>query len=157
MSKLKGSLEALRKSYRAFQAPVVKGNSPLSPSSHDQAPVVFTYGDERKAAQVFGTKTCSFTHRALNLLESAAIETTFVNLGEPGAGAIRRELTAETDHHTVPYVYLRGKFIGGFRELDRLYRSGELKDRSGALEGTAGTRLATEPGDGEVEPGQEDT
>ena len=150
MSKLKKSWEALRKTYRAFQAPVQKSEeAPLS-ASQSLEPVVFSYGNEDKAAQVFGTRTCSFTHRALYLLEDEEIDTTFVDLGLPGAGAMRRELTEETGQTTVPYVFLRGKFIGGYRELDQVHRLG-------TLQATAGTQLASVSSHGEGETAEEGT
>jgi glutaredoxin len=127
MSKLKKSLEALRKTVQAFQAPVEPKEKETLRGMEHHEPLTFSYGDPRKPAQVFGTRSCSFTHRALYLLEDEEIETTFVDLGEPGAGAIRRELTAETGQTTVPYVYLWGKFVGGFRELDQIHRAGELQ------------------------------
>lgn len=136
MSKLKEGLEALRKTYRAFQAPVAKNEGKTPSAYHSSEPVAFSYGNPDKAAQVFGTRTCSFTHRALELLEDKEIDTTFVDLGLPGAGAMRRELTDETGQRTVPYVFLRGKFIGGYSELDQARRMG-------MLEATTGTPLAS--------------
>jgi glutaredoxin len=98
--------------------------APATPSKKE--PDVFSYGDARKAAQVFGARSCSWSGRSLRLFESAGVQATYLDLDHPGSGPIREELRKETGQHTVPYIYLRGQFIGGFNALDEIHRLGQL-------------------------------
>jgi len=98
--------------------------TPVTPSRSE--PEVFSYGDVRKAAQVFGARSCSWSGRSIRLLESAGVQATYLDVDRPGSGPIREELRMETGQHTVTYIYLRGEFIGGFNALDEIYRLGQL-------------------------------
>lgn len=133
MLKLKERLDGLRKTIDAFKEPV---DSPKYAASRMQGigetaraseKLTMSYGDSQIAAQVYGTRSCSFCYRAQALLQSQGVDFVFIDLGEPGSAAMRQELRAETEQFTVPYVYLRGRFIGGFTELDRIARMGELE------------------------------
>lgn len=95
-----------------------------APTSH--AAEVFSYGDARKPAQVFGARSCPWSGRSLRLFESAGINAVYVDLDLAGSGSIREELRAQTGQQTIPYIYLRGRFIGGFNALDEIYRLGQL-------------------------------
>lgn len=61
------------------------------------------------------------------LLKSAGIDYSYVDLSAYGMDSIRKQLEAETRHYTVPYIYIRGRFIGGFNALDELQRLGQLE------------------------------
>jgi glutaredoxin len=87
---------------------------------------VFSFGDARKAAQVFGARSCSWSGRSLRLFESAGIKATYLDLDLAGSDSIREELRVETGQLTIPYIYLRGRFIGGFNALDEIERLGQL-------------------------------
>lgn len=134
MLKLKERLDGLRKTIDAFKEPVDSPKYPSPPvrpgiGASEEPPerITFSYGDSQFAAQIFGTRSCSFCYRAQHLLKSQGVSYSFIDLGEAGSGAMRQELRSETDQFTVPYVYLRGKFVGGFTELDRIHRMGELE------------------------------
>lgn len=86
----------------------------------------FSFGDARQAAQVFGTRSCPWSDRALSLFEGADIKATYLDLDHPGSDSIRKQLRSETGQGTVPYIYLRGQFIGGFDALDEINRLGQL-------------------------------
>jgi len=87
----------------------------------------FSYGDEGKQAQVFGGRGCPWTGRALLLLEQAGVETAHVDLDHAASGPMREELSVETGQMTVPYVFLRGRFVGGYNALDEIQRLGHLE------------------------------
>jgi glutaredoxin len=84
-------------------------------------------GDPSRAVQVFGRASCPWSGRVLALLERARIEPSYFDLDGYGAESVLRELKLETKQDTVPYVFLRGRFIGGYNALDEVYRLGQLE------------------------------
>jgi glutaredoxin len=83
-------------------------------------------GDPSIKAQIYGKKSCAWTGRAITLLERHKVDFDFVDLEEPEHEAKLAPLALETKQNTVPYVYLRGKFIGGFNALSEIDRLGQL-------------------------------
>ena len=84
-------------------------------------------GDAGRPAQVFGRASCPWSGRVVALLESARIEYAYFDLDGYGSDSVLRELKLETKHETVPYVFVRGRFIGGYNALDELQRLGQLE------------------------------
>lgn len=91
-------------------------------------------GNPEVAAQVFGRMSCSFTHRARRLLEDRGIAYEFTELDAPEGFALAPKLRSSTGQRTVPYVFLRGRFVGGFDGLDEIDRLGMLDDMSKSAE-----------------------
>jgi len=85
------------------------------------------FGDPSLKAQIFGKKSCPWSGRAITLLERHKVDYDFVDLEEPEHEAKAPGLASETHQNTVPYVYLRGKFIGGFNALSEVDRLGQLE------------------------------
>jgi glutaredoxin len=85
------------------------------------------FGDPAIKAQIFGKRSCPWSGRAISLLERHKVDFDFVDLEEPEHEAKLAPLTLETRQNTVPYVYLRGKFIGGFNALSEVERLGQLE------------------------------
>lgn len=83
-------------------------------------------GDPDIAAQIYGRKSCPWTGRAITLLNEGKVDYDFVDLDFPENGHFDGKLVAETKQNTVPYVYLRGDFVGGFNETNEVVRLGEL-------------------------------
>jgi len=107
-------------------------------------------GNPEVAVQVFGRMTCSFTHRARRLLEGHGIEYEFTELDAPEGLALAPKLRSSTGQRTVPYVYIRGRFVGGFDGLDEIARLGMLDDMSKSAEersvgGGSRTRIVAPP------------
>ena len=86
-----------------------------------------TLGDPSLKAQIYGKKSCPWSGRAITLLERNKVDYDFVDLEEPEHEAKALALELETKQHTVPYVYLRGHFIGGFNALSEIERLGQLE------------------------------
>jgi glutaredoxin 3 len=73
---------------------------------------------------VYRTPFCGYCFRAQHLLESKGVPFEEVDVsGDPGK---RRWLLDVTRQRTVPQVFINGKPVGGFDDLARLNRSGEL-------------------------------
>jgi glutaredoxin len=129
VEKVKNSkkLEEVRKVVRVFTEPL-PAPAPASPSPVQKplAPEVFSFGDPRKQAQVFGSRTCTWSGRCLRLFEQEGIQVSYVDLDLGGGNGLREELETETGQVTVPFVYLRGRFIGCYNELDEIHRLGRL-------------------------------
>jgi glutaredoxin len=85
------------------------------------------FGNPSIKAQIFGKRSCPWTGRAISLLERHKVDFDFVDLEEPEHEAKQVKLTDETRQNTVPYVYLRGKFVGGFNALSEIERLGQLE------------------------------
>lgn len=106
---------------------------PLRPVTHEaarSAPVAPTpagLGDPSKAAQVFGKASCPWTGRVLALLESQRVEHTYFELDSYGGESVLAELKRETKQDTVPFVFVRGRFVGGYNALDEIHRLGQLE------------------------------
>jgi glutaredoxin len=77
--------------------------------------------------QIFGRASCPWSGRAVALVERARLEHSYFDLSGYGSDAVLRELVQETKQDTVPYIYVRGRFIGGYNALDELYRLGQLE------------------------------
>jgi glutaredoxin len=103
-------------------APVVRPRVPTSPAPKPPSGL----GDPGRPAQVFGRKSCPWSGRAVALLESARVDYSYFDLDAYGGEAVLRDLKLETKQDTVPYIYVRGRFIGGYNALDEIQRLGQL-------------------------------
>jgi glutaredoxin len=85
------------------------------------------FGDPSIKAQIYGKKSDPWTGRAITILERNKVDFDNVDLEEPEHEAKLLPLSNETKQHTVPFVYLRGQFIGGFNALAEIERLGQLE------------------------------
>lgn len=74
---------------------------------------------------VYSTVSCPYCVRAKQLLERKGIEFKEVNLSNE-APEVRIELMQRTNHRTVPQIFIKDQFIGGFDQLYALEREGKL-------------------------------
>jgi glutaredoxin 3 len=80
--------------------------------------------------QMYTTTWCGYCVRAKHLLESKGIEYEEINLDDdPG---FRQRLLDLTGGWTVPQIVLDGRPIGGYTELWRLDKSGQLDQQLAA-------------------------
>lgn len=86
-------------------------------------------GDGEIAAQVYGRKSCPWTGRAITLLNDGKVDFDFIELDDSENAPFEGKLVTETKQNTVPYIYLRGEFVGGYNELNEVVRLGELSYR----------------------------
>jgi glutaredoxin len=108
----------------ATAATAATAAAPAPPVATEAKPKGF--GDPSIKAQIYGKRSCPWTGRAMTLLERRKVDFDFVDLEEPEHEAKHLPLTQETKQNTVPYVYLRGRFVGGFNALSEIERLGQL-------------------------------
>lgn len=144
--------EAARKA-AAASAPVAKAD-----------PVKTGFGDPSVKAQIFGKKSCPWSGRAITVLERNKVDFDWIDLEEPEHEAKLVPLTVETHQHTVPFVYLRGQFIGGFNALAEVERLGQLEvalmtpaERAAAPAHVKNVEIVARPNTDEVAPADEPT
>jgi len=73
---------------------------------------------------IYRTPSCGYCFRAAHLLENKGIPFEEVDVSDDPAK--RKWLLDVTRQRTVPQIFIDGRPIGGFDELSRLNRSGEL-------------------------------
>ncbi|MBP5992374.1 MAG: glutaredoxin 3 [Acinetobacter sp.] len=76
---------------------------------------------------IYSTNMCPYCVRAKQLLERKGIEYKEVNLSTE-APEVRVELMQKTKHRTVPQIFIKDQFIGGFDQLYALEREGKLDE-----------------------------
>ncbi|NTW71458.1 MAG: glutaredoxin [Eubacteriaceae bacterium] len=67
---------------------------------------------------------CSFCNYAKKLLSSKNISFTEINIDNDDDTF--QEQALKTGHRTVPFIFIGGKFIGGYTDLKALNDSGKL-------------------------------
>lgn len=122
------------------------------------------FGDPSIKAQIYGKKSCPWSGRAITLLEKHKVDFDFVDLEEPEHEAKATGLALETKQNTVPYVYLRGTFVGGFNALSEIERLGQLEvalmtpeERASAPAHLRGVEIVPRPNTDEVAPAETET
>lgn len=120
-------------------------------------------GDPTIKAQIYGKRSCPWTGRAITLLERHKVDFDFVDLEEPEHEAKLAPLALETKQNTVPYVYLRGAFVGGFNALSEIERLGQLEvalmskeELAGAPAHVRSVEIVARPNTDEVAPAEAD-
>ncbi|WP_288386687.1 glutaredoxin 3 [uncultured Acinetobacter sp.] len=76
---------------------------------------------------IYSTTVCPYCIRAKQLLERKGIEYKEINLSNE-APDVRIELMQRTSHRTVPQIFIKDQFIGGFDQLYALEREGKLDE-----------------------------
>ena len=84
-------------------------------------------GDPSIKAQIYGRKSCAWSGRAITILEKHKVDFDFLDLDDSDHENLLPGLIRDTHQNTVPYIYLRGQFIGGFNALAEIERLGQLE------------------------------
>ena len=85
--------------------------------------------------ELYTTQSCPFCVRAKRLLQARHIPYDEIDVG--GDAELRADLVRRTGRRTVPQIFIDGRSIGGFEELEALDARAELdalveSDGSGA-------------------------
>jgi glutaredoxin 3 len=74
---------------------------------------------------IYTTSTCPYCNSAKNLFKSMHVEYEEISLN--GKDELREQLSRENNGwRTVPMIFIDGRFMGGFDDVNKLYKSGEL-------------------------------
>ena len=73
---------------------------------------------------IYTKKYCPYCSAAKELFKSKGVS--FEEIDVTGDQKKLDELIKQTQHQTVPQIFVGEKFVGGFRELEALDESGEL-------------------------------
>jgi glutaredoxin 3 len=73
---------------------------------------------------IFTTLVCPFCVRAKKLLDHKGVA--FEEIDVTRDAALREKMVAESGRRTVPQIFIDGKPIGGYQELQALEDSGQL-------------------------------
>jgi glutaredoxin len=125
------------------------------------SPTQIGFGDQSIKAQVFGKQSDPWSGRARTILEREKVDFDWVDLEEPEHEAKLVPLSVETKQHTVPFIYLRGQFIGGFNALAEIQRLGQLEyalmtpDERAKVPAHARFEIVPRPNTDEVVPADE--
>lgn len=118
-------------------------------------------GNPELPAQIYGTEADPWTGRAITLLESLKVDYDFVDMDDADNEHFRSKLVAETTQNNVPYIFVRGQFIGGFNALSELQRAGTLEyllmspeERENANPALKNTTVTPRPNSDEITPGE---
>ena len=84
-------------------------------------------GNPGLPAQIYGKNSCAWTGRAITVLEKHKVDYDYIDLEQQENEKYLPLLAIETHQNTVPYVFLRGKFIGGYNALAEVERLGQLE------------------------------
>jgi glutaredoxin len=119
--------EAAERQRRAEAARKAKAASTAAKVETAAAKAAAGFGDPSIKAQIFGKKSDPWSGRAITILERNKVDFDFVDTEEPEHEAKLVPLANETKQHTVPFIFLRGQFIGGFNALAEIERLGQLE------------------------------
>jgi glutaredoxin 3 len=82
---------------------------------------------------IFSQTTCGYCQLAKDLLDSVKIEYKTIELNvdsncpKDDCKSLRRVLISQTNMKTVPQIFINGRLIGGYTELNNLVEKGELE------------------------------
>lgn len=108
--------------------PFAPAPPPVPTPAKVEAPVEKPLGESAIAAQIYGRRTCMWSGRSQRLLIDLGSEPSFYDLDDPEHRHLETRLVRETKQPELPWIYVRGEFIGGYRALDELARLGKLEE-----------------------------
>lgn len=73
---------------------------------------------------MYSTRFCPYCIRARFLLDSKRV--TYTDIGVDARPELRREMVAKSGRRTVPQIWIGDRHVGGYDDLARLERQGEL-------------------------------
>lgn len=75
---------------------------------------------------VFGRANCNYCSRALRLLGALSSKVAYLDCTHAPNDGILHEVARMTGHTTVPVIFIFGKFMGGYSDIEALHRQGKL-------------------------------
>lgn len=79
------------------------------------------------AVVIFSWVRCPYCVKAKALLGPLSKDVAIYDIDKmPEGDAIHAEIIAATQHETVPAIWIKNQFVGGFSDVDALHREGKL-------------------------------
>ena len=78
------------------------------------------------AVKMYSTRFCPYCIRARTLLDSKSVA--YTDIGVDGQPALRREMSTLSGRSTVPQIWIGKHHVGGYDDLARLERQGQLDE-----------------------------
>ncbi len=103
-------------------------DAPSAPTSADEKPL----GDPGLAVQIYGRRTCDKSGHAVRLIQGKSLPARMIDMEDGDNVGIESRLIRATKSYKTPYVFVRGKYVGGFEELSVADKAGKL---DGMLQG----------------------
>ena len=84
---------------------------------------------KRSQIMIFSTGWCPFCHKVKDIFRSKNLDFNEYLIDESTAegSAVRAEIKEKFKHATVPAVFIKGEFVGGFDDVQALNDQGKLK------------------------------
>jgi len=80
---------------------------------------------------IFSKTTCGYCQKAKNILSQYKVNIRIYELNQITNGLeLSQDLMNRTNQNTVPNIFIFGKHIGGYTELNNLHKNGELSKLS---------------------------
>jgi glutaredoxin 3 len=80
-----------------------------------------------KRVVIFSWVQCPYCVRAKELFAGLTKDVVAYDIDKmPEGGAIKAEIEKQFNHDTVPAVFIKGKFVGGFSDCNALHQQGKL-------------------------------
>ena len=93
---------------------------------------------EKDTVVIFSWVECPFCKKAKELLGGLSKEVAIYDLELMADGdELHKEIIAATKQETVPAIWIKNQFIGGFSEVDALHKQGKLSEMLLPAEPTA--------------------
>lgn len=87
-------------------------------------------GDKELPAQIYGRRTDMWSGRAVQIFQDLGVDARFYNIDDPELRSLEARLIRDTKQYALPWVYVRGEFVGDYNALDELHRLGQLEERT---------------------------
>lgn len=73
---------------------------------------------------MYCTSTCQYCHKAEKIFRKKGVKINKINI--EGNKPKIKEMIKKSKRNTVPQIFIAGKHVGGFDELEKLDRNGKL-------------------------------
>jgi glutaredoxin len=101
---------------------------PAATATAGPAPVEPPLGDVKLPAQVYGRRTDDKSGFAVRTLRDRGVDARFINLDDPEQLTTEKRLVRDTKQYEMPWVFVKGEFVGNYDALERMAREGKLDE-----------------------------
>lgn len=114
----------------AAKAPAAPAAAVTAAPAPKVEPTEAPLGDKELPAQIYGRRTDMWSGRAVQIFQDLGVDARFYNIDDPELRSLEARLIRDTKQYALPWVYVRGEFVGDYNALDELHRLGQLEERT---------------------------